>query len=379
MGLLFLVRDLDRFWQQPTVRSGMRDSSAGEVRRGSSQFSMPGRGAHVNRSAGFRGVGPRRRAARSDARASASRLAVRAGHGGLRQRSGPRRVIGGRKSARLRSSDWRTSLEIAQPWLVVVATPPPLHAEQAIAAIESGAHLLIEKPIALSLDEAKAIGAAAERHGRSLQVCQQHRYGRLADRAREALAGRRVALIRSWLYRQAPDIPGNWDRAWGGGHVVEWGIHHLDLCRFLLGEIETVAAAYGEQVLGGRPGWNNWDGYALSFRMVCGAVGTMTTTYAAWPGIPESSGLDIVADGLILRFRGSRLEILTPDGTETVEETTDLTRALDEAFVTALLTGDPTGIRVTYEDAVRSLQLVLAANRSHALGRTVQVSTDPDE
>jgi myo-inositol 2-dehydrogenase / D-chiro-inositol 1-dehydrogenase len=272
-------------------------------------------------------------------------------------------------------TDWRQALEVVRPRLAVVTTPPPQHAEQAIAALETGAHVLIEKPIALNLNEANAIGAAAQRHDRSVQVCQQHRYGVLADRAREALSGRRVALVHSWLYRQTPDIPGNWDRAWGGGHVVEWGIHHLDLCRYLLGEIETVSAAYGEQVLVGRPGWRNWDGYALSFRMVGGAVGSMTTTYAAWPGLPESGGLDIIADGLVLRFRGPRLELVTPDGTETVEESIDLTRALDEAFVTALQTGDSTGVRVSYEDAVRSLQVVLAANRSNEIGRTVRVSS----
>jgi predicted dehydrogenase len=272
-------------------------------------------------------------------------------------------------------TDWRQALEVAQPRLAVVASPPPLHAQQAIAALEIGAHVLIEKPIALSLNEANAIGAAAQRHGRFIQVCQQHRYGVLADRAREALSGRRVALVHSWLYRQTPDIPGNWDRAWGGGHLVEWGIHHLDLCRYLLGEIETVSATYGEQVLVGRPGWRNWDGYALSFRLAGGAVGTMTTTYAAWPGLPEASGLDIISDGLILRFRGPRLELVAPDGTETVEESTDLTRALDEAFVTALQKGDWTGVRVRYEDAVRSLQVVLAANHSNELGSTVCVSS----
>jgi hypothetical protein len=57
--------------------------------------------------------------------------------------------------------------------------------------------------------EAFAVSRAAEQCGRHVQVCQQHRYGVLADRAREALAGRPVALVHSWLYRQKPDIRGN--------------------------------------------------------------------------------------------------------------------------------------------------------------------------
>jgi len=175
--------------------------------------------------------------------------------------------------------DWRKMLVEARPDVVYVTSPPPLHAEQAIAALEAGAHVVLEKPIALTMAEAFAIGAAAQRLGRHVQVCQQHRYGTLADRAREALAGRKVALVHSWLYRQTPDIRGNWDRAWGGGHVVEWGIHHLDLCRYLIGEIESVYAVYGEQVLGGRPDWKNWDGYSVSFRFSSGTVGSMATTF----------------------------------------------------------------------------------------------------
>src|SRR5262249_27404680 len=151
--------------------------------------------------------------------------------------------------------------------------------------------------------EAREIGTVAERNRQHVQVCQQHRYGSLPERAREAVAGRAVALLHSWLYRQTPDIPGNWDRSWGGGHIFEWGIHYLDLWRYLIGEIESVYAVYGEQVLAGRPGWANWDCYSVSFRMAGGAVGSIVASYAAWPGIPHSSGLDIIADGLLLRFR----------------------------------------------------------------------------
>jgi predicted dehydrogenase len=265
-------------------------------------------------------------------------------------------------------ADWRRALAEVAPGLVYVTSPPPLHAEQAIAALEAGAHVVLEKPIALTMAEAHAIGAAAQRCDRRVQVCQQHRYSRLADRARELLADRPVALAQSWLYRQTPDIPGNWDRAWGGGHVVEWGIHHLDLLRYVVGEIETVSAVYDEQALAGRPGWANWDGYSVSFRFARGGVGSMATTYAAWPGIPQASGLDIIAAYTLLRFRGARLEILTPDGAETVETAGDTTAALNEAFIRGVQTGDWSGVRITYPDAMRTLAVVLAANRSNETG-----------
>jgi myo-inositol 2-dehydrogenase / D-chiro-inositol 1-dehydrogenase len=256
--------------------------------------------------------------------------------------------------------------------VVYVTSPPYLHREHTCAALAAGSHVLLEKPIALTMEEAREIGAAAGRADRWVHVCQQHRYSPMADAARERLAGRRVALVHAWLYRQTPDIPGNWDRRWGGGHVVEWGIHDLDLCRYLLGEVEWVTATYTEQVLAGRPGWNNWDAYAVALRYACGAVGTLTSTYAAWPGIQAAGGLDIVADNLLLRFRGRRLSILSPDAEETVEETADPTVAINAAFLTAIRTGDPAPLRIDYADAVRTLAVVLAANRSAELGSPVR-------
>jgi myo-inositol 2-dehydrogenase/D-chiro-inositol 1-dehydrogenase len=277
--------------------------------------------------------------------------------------------LGGRPFA-----DWQQALEETSPQLVYVTSPPPMHAEQTIAALEAGAHVVLEKPIALTMAEAGAIGAASQRSGRHVQVCQQHRYGALAHHAKASLSDRRVALAHSWLYRQTPDIPGNWDRSWGGGHVVEWGIHHLDLLRFLVGDVETVSASYGETVLAGRQGWSNWDVYSVSFRFVSGAVGAMASTYAVWPGLSQSGGLDLIAEGMVLRLRGSRLEISTPEGTETIQETHDGTLELNRAFITALRTGDWSGVRITYPDAVRTLAVVLAANRSNETGEVVRVS-----
>ena len=261
-----------------------------------------------------------------------------------------------------------------RPDLAVITSPPPLHAEQAVAALRSGCHVVLEKPIALTMVEAREIGRAAEIAGRRVYVCQQQRHTLAAERAREALRGRKVALAHIWLYRPAPDIRGNWDRAWGGGHVVEWAIHPIDVCRYVMGDVETVFAAYADQVLAGTDGWNNWDAYACTLRFANGAVGAVATTYAAWPGGGGGFGLDIVAKGMILRWRAGRLEIATPDGTAEHAESEDATTRLHRAVHQAVRTGDESGIRLHYGDAVRTLATVLACNRSHETGLPVRVA-----
>jgi len=257
--------------------------------------------------------------------------------------------------------------------LVCVCTPPPAHAEQTIAALRAGCHAILEKPIALTMEEARAIAAAARAAGRWVHVCHQQRYTTLADRAREWLAGRRVGLTHITLYRHQPDIPGNWDRRWGGGHVVEWAIHPLDLCRWWLGEAAVVYACYGENLLAGTPRWDNWDCYAVAMRWECGAVGALATTYAVWPGFPRSpTSLEIVADGAVLRWQGRRLVVETPRESVTYEETADATHTLHREFARAILTGDPARLRQSYDDALRTHALVLACNRANETGEPVR-------
>lgn len=257
--------------------------------------------------------------------------------------------------------------------VALISSPPAAHAEQTIAALRAGCHVILEKPIALTMEEALRIGRVAAETGRRVHVCQQHRYSRAMDYVREALAGRKVALAHIWLYRQAPDIRANWDRAWGGGHIVEWAIHPIDFCRAVLGDVETVYATYANQVLAGTEGWNNWDAYACALRFACGAVGAVATTYAAWPGL-GGFGLDIVAEGLIVRWRGGRLEIERPGETEVYPEPGDPTLTLHQQFYRWIRTGDESGIRLDYADALRSLATVLACNRSNETGRPVRVA-----
>src|SRR5436309_1837012 len=107
--------------------------------------------------------------------------------------------------------------EAVQPEVVYITTPPSLHKEQTFAALARGAHVVLEKPIALTVREAEEIGEAAARAGRMIHICHQLRYAAGSDAMRALLSGQKVALTHIWNYRKGPDIPGNWNRAWGGG------------------------------------------------------------------------------------------------------------------------------------------------------------------
>jgi predicted dehydrogenase len=277
--------------------------------------------------------------------------------------------IGGRVFA-----DHRLALGEARPEVVYLTSPPPTHTEQALDALAAGCALMIEKPVALTMEEVYRVGDAAREAGKLVVVCQQHRYTPAADRARELLKDRKVGLVHSFLYRQKPDIRGNWRRSWGGGHIVENQIHPIDFARYVVGEVSSVYAQYGEQVLAGSEDWDNWDSYSVTLRFANGAVGSIGTTYAAFPRIPQGSGFDIVAEGVVLRYSWGKLDVFYPDGqTESHPTPQDPTITIGHEFLRAVETGDRSRLRQDYADAARSLEVCLAANESAATGKVISL------
>ena len=273
-------------------------------------------------------------------------------------------------------TDAMAMLDAASPDVVYITTPPPLHRELALAALARGAHVVLEKPIALNIEEAEAIGEAAAKAGRLIHICHQLRYASGSDTMRDRLSAQKVALTHIWNYRKAPDIPGNWQRSWGGGNVVEWGIHYLDLCRYVMKtEPVEVYARYTDQVMHGQENWDNWDGYTLTVQWANGAVCGYASTYALKPGIESSAGLAIIAADGKAEFGWNGCTWTTPESAEEFPGASgDGERNLSRAFFHAITSGDTTGIRQSYDDAMKTHRLVMAANESAMTGQVVRLS-----
>lgn len=272
-------------------------------------------------------------------------------------------------------SSHREALDSERLDVMYLTSPPPTHTQQAFDALDAGCHLMIEKPVALDMDSVRRIGEHAKSRHKLIVVCQQHRYGTASDRAKELLEDRKVGLVHSYLYRQKPDIRGNWKREWGGGHIVENQIHPIDLYRYLIGDVTTVFAQYGDHIHRGSEDWDNWDSYAVTLRFASGAVGSIGTSYAAFPKIPQSSAVDIVAEGVTIRYAGTSLQVYYPDGqTESIPSAGDPTVLIGHEFLRAVETGDSSRLRQTYDDASRSLEVCLAANESAMTGKVIRLN-----
>jgi phthalate 4,5-cis-dihydrodiol dehydrogenase len=125
--------------------------------------------------------------------------------------------------------------------VLYVATPHQFHAEHARAAFAAGKHALVEKPMALTLDECRAMIQAARAAGRHLVVGHSHSFDAPIRRTRELIASGAYGRLRmitalnftDFLYR--PRRPEELDTALGGGAVYNQAAHHVDIVRLLAG------------------------------------------------------------------------------------------------------------------------------------------------
>lgn len=146
-----------------------------------------------------------------------------------------------------RSTDFRSLLKDPSIDAVGVCVPVQLHVEVALAALEAGKHLFIEKPLSLDLAEIDRLIETASHSSSKVIVGFNLRRHRLLREAREIIrSGRlgRLELIRSTLTSNHLTVP-EWraKRESGGGALIEMAVHHFDLWRFLLGtEVDEVFA-----------------------------------------------------------------------------------------------------------------------------------------
>lgn len=139
-------------------------------------------------------------------------------------------------------------LAVARPDVVLICTPPAAHADQAVASLAAGAHVVVEKPPAPSLDELDRMRAAAVAADRHLAVVFQQRTGSAAAHVRALLAsgslGRPlIAVCQTLWYRDEAYFAVPWRGKWqteGGGTTLGHGIHQLDLLGHLLGDWASV-------------------------------------------------------------------------------------------------------------------------------------------
>ena len=188
----------------------------------------------------------------------------------------------GRKYADEQEITWFGSLSemfaVEKPDGVILATPTPLHVEQALECVAQKCPVLVEKPLATSAVEARLLVTKAEELNVPLLVGHHRRHNPLIQKAREVIDSGRIGEVRAvhancWFYKpdhyfdEAP-----WRKQKGAGPISVNLVHDVDLIRYLCGEVVSVQA----QAAQSSRGFENEEVAAAVLRFESGAIGTIT-------------------------------------------------------------------------------------------------------
>lgn len=202
-----------------------------------------------------------------------------------------------------------------------ILTPPNSHFELASRAAATGKHVLMEKPLDITLERARAIVAAMRQARRALGVTLQHRFRPATLRLKEIMRsgalgeiGAASCTVPWWRPQSYYDQPGRCTMARdGGGVLMTQAIHTLDLFRSLVGDMTVTAATAATTPI---HRMETEDFAAALVRLGNGAPGVIQATTAAYPGGEER--IEIMGTKGTAWLAGGNLKVAYLEGSEEI-------------------------------------------------------------
>ena len=279
---------------------------------------------------------------------------------------------------------------------IIIATPTERHLDDAMACMQAGVHLLIEKPITAAVAEANQIIAYSTQHNLHVLVGHQRRYYPCALTAKQMIAdgslGQLIGMTGQWnAKKDAPYYEPDWRKDAKAGPVLTNLIHEMDLLRYICGDVVSVSA----EVTNHNQNFDKEDAVAISLRFANQAVGTFLLsdrTPSPWTwefGIGESDRFPKSGHNSI-RFLGAdaalefpnlvlwRHDVADGDWGDVISDTLIATDFIDAyqaqcRHLCAVVRGEEVP-RITATDATKSLMATLAVMESAASGQRIDLA-----
>ncbi len=188
-------------------------------------------------------------------------------------------------------TDLAEALRQTRAEAVFLCTPHPLHASSAIMAMDHGAHVLVEKPLAATLADCDHMLSAAARNGVQLGVVSQRRLYEPVKRMKEALEAGKIGkpvlatvAMFSWrdkAYYRSDPWRGKWETE-GGGVLVNQSPHHLDLLQWFMGGVTEVSGIAANL---NHPYIEVEDTAAATIRFESGGIASLIVSLSQKPGL----------------------------------------------------------------------------------------------
>ena len=269
-------------------------------------------------------------------------------------------------------TDHTEMLQKEKPDVVFTCIPPGAHTTQVADAAASGAAVFVAKPVAQDLDTANRARDAIASAGVINQVGYMARYSDITAKAKELVGNQRLTMgIGRFLTRMGANHP--W---WGKyevsrGQMVEQTTHVFDLIRYFLGDVVSVHA-YG--IKGVSDGIADFEECTVcNMQFESGAVGSITSTCVA--RAHDNFATELVGDDIYLKLThdlGLRGQV-GGEGIDFTGAEAGYFRQVNQ-FISAVDANDQGLVLSSYADAVKTLAVTLAANRSLETGQVEQVA-----
>ena len=205
---------------------------------------------------------------------------------------------------------------------VYVATPVFCHKEQAFAAAKAGKHILLEKPMGLTVEESEEIAEFCRKSGVKLGVGLMMRFSAYHQKMKELIENGAlgdIVSMRAQLTCWYPEIPGNWRQnkaLSGGGALMDMGIHCIDLLQYISGtKAQKITCFAGNQTFN----YSADDSAALLMKMDNGATAYVDANF----NIPDNAAKcriefygtkgSILAEGTISQVESGKIELTVSD------------------------------------------------------------------
>lgn len=289
-----------------------------------------------------------------------------------------------------------------------VCTPSGLHAEIGVPALLAGKHVVVEKPMDITLDACDHLIAAQKQSGKALAVISQHRFDPASVSVKQAiddgslgplvLADARIPWYRTQEYYDSGDWRGTWALD-GGGCLMNQGVHTVDLLRWFCGPARSI---YAQMRTAAHERIEVEDVISATLTFENGAIATLMASTAAYPGFAARIAVHGANGSAVIE--GDRLQILAIKGRESLagEDATAHalqiaqggTRSATEHAVAMSAAADPSAVwgdahRAQLQDFIncarsggtsvvdgvegrKAVEMVLGVYEAARLGRAVQ-------
>lgn len=265
-------------------------------------------------------------------------------------------------------TDHRDMLSKENPDIVFVCIPPGAHTTQVADSANAGAALFVAKPIAIDIETAMNAKSAIEKAGVINQVGYMARYSDITAKAKELIGQKNITMgLGRFLCRMGAKHPWWGKFSMSGGQMLEQSTHVFDLLHYFMGDVKSVQA-FGIKGVSAEGIADFEECTVCNLCFTNGSIGNVTSTCIA--RVPEGFAVELVGDDLYLKLIMDTKLIgnIAGQTVDYIGQESGYYRQV-EKFISAFKNNDQSSILSSYGDAIKTLAVTIAANRSLVSGK----------